>query len=182
MSQICPETLVSDDRSVVVMDEAGMADTRRLSKLMEITEQSQSKLVLVGDGSQLSPIGAGGVFGEIKDCAPHAELTEIRRARNDWERQAWQQIRDGHAHDALAAYQAHDQLHIADTRQEAAQEMVAAWDQARQQVGDQQAVMLTDASNTELDQLNLLAQQARDRRGELALGARRDQGRCPTRS
>ncbi|MHB1538379.1 MAG: hypothetical protein ACYCUM_07490 [Solirubrobacteraceae bacterium] len=44
---------------------------------------------------------------------------------------------------------------------------MSAWDQARREVGDEQAVMLTDASNVELDSINQLAQQARDRAGEL---------------
>ncbi len=51
-----------DERSVVVMDEAGMADTRRLAALTRATSESGSKLVLVGDQDQLSPIGAGGLF------------------------------------------------------------------------------------------------------------------------
>ena len=53
-----------DRNTVVVMDEAGMADTRRLARLVEITDRSDSKLVLAGDQAQLSPIGAGGLFGE----------------------------------------------------------------------------------------------------------------------
>jgi conjugative relaxase-like TrwC/TraI family protein len=45
--------------TVVVMDEAGMADTSRLAGLIEATAARDSKLVLVGDQAQLSPIGAG---------------------------------------------------------------------------------------------------------------------------
>ncbi len=52
------DNLALDRNGVVVMDEAGMADTRRLAHLIEITRQSDSKLVLAGDPAQLSPIGA----------------------------------------------------------------------------------------------------------------------------
>jgi len=55
-----------DERSVVVMDEAGMADTRRLAGLTRATSESGSKLVLVGDQDQLSPIGAGGLFDSVR--------------------------------------------------------------------------------------------------------------------
>jgi len=41
-----------DDLSVVVMDEAAMADTRRLAALTRATSESGSKLVLVGDQGQ----------------------------------------------------------------------------------------------------------------------------------
>ncbi|MHB1539262.1 MAG: MobF family relaxase [Solirubrobacteraceae bacterium] len=156
-----------DEKSVIVMDEAGMADTNRLSELVELTQESRSKLVLVGDHAQLSPIGAGGLFTELQQHAPTAELTEVRRARQEWERDAWQQVRDGQAEQALAAYAEHERLHLSDDRNQAAERMVAAWDQDRREVGQEQAVMLTDASNAELDQINLLAQQARDRNGEL---------------
>ena len=73
-------------RTVVVMDEAGMADTERLARLTEITADSRSKLVLAGDAAQLSPIGAGGLFQQLRDRVPSAELTEVHRANHDWER------------------------------------------------------------------------------------------------
>src|SRR5207244_2644847 len=73
-------SLQMDSRTVVVMDEAGMADTYRLSTLMEMTAQRQSKLVLVGDHAQLPSIGAGGMFAALKDKVPTAEVAEVRRA------------------------------------------------------------------------------------------------------
>ena len=38
-----------DGGSVIVVDEAGMADTRRLAKLVELAGESRAKLLLVGD-------------------------------------------------------------------------------------------------------------------------------------
>jgi ATP-dependent exoDNAse (exonuclease V) alpha subunit len=71
------------------MDEAGIADTRRLSRVAELAGELGSKLVLVGDSGQLSPIGAGGLFARLPEKAPSAWLTEVHRARHEWERQAW---------------------------------------------------------------------------------------------
>jgi conjugative relaxase-like TrwC/TraI family protein len=153
--------------TVVVMDEAGMADTKRLARVVELTAQRESKLVLVGDGEQLSPIGAGGLFTELRERVPSAELTEVHRARHEWERQAWAQVRDGRAERALASYQAMDRLHIADTREQAARQMVAAWDRSRHEAPEGATVMITDASNRELDRINALAQEARAANGEL---------------
>jgi conjugative relaxase-like TrwC/TraI family protein len=157
-------------KTVVVMDEAGMADTHRLSKLTELTARRESKLVLVGDQAQLSAIGAGGMFAAIQDRVPTAELREVHRAQHAWERQAWAQLRAGEAQRALAAYQAHGRLHISDTREQAAERMVDAWEQARREQPEQRTVMLTDASNVELDRINALAQERRARASEL--GAR----------
>ena len=161
------DTLQLDRNSVVVMDEAGMADTRRLAQLIEITRASDSKLVLAGDPAQLSPIGAGGLFGELKDNVPTAQLGEVHRANHEWERDAWQQLRQGDAERALGEYQARDRLHIAETRTEAGERMVSDWAANRAAHPGERVVMLTDASNHELDRLNQQAQEQRDRAGEL---------------
>jgi conjugative relaxase-like TrwC/TraI family protein len=153
--------------TVVVMDEAGMADTNRLAALVQVTAERDSKLMLVGDHAQLSSIGAGGLFPELQDRVPTAELSEVHRAQHEWERDAWAQLREGKAHEALASYQAHDRLHIADTREQAAAQMVTDWDKARQEHPEQRTVMVTDASNVELDRINALAQQHRANAGEL---------------
>jgi conjugative relaxase-like TrwC/TraI family protein len=155
------------ERSVVVMDEAGMADTRRLAKLVEVTSRSESKLLLVGDQAQLPSIGAGGMFAAIQSDAPTAELGEVHRARNEWEREAWGQVRAGEGGRALAAYAAHDRLHVSDTREQAAGAMLDAWDRARQERPEERSVMLTDASNAEMDAINAAAQERRARAGEL---------------
>lgn len=96
-----------DAKTVVVMDEAAMADTTRLAALVGATARAESKLVLVGDHAQLSAIGAGGMFAELQGKLPTAEVSEVHRARHAWEREAWQQVRAGEAHRALASYQAH---------------------------------------------------------------------------
>jgi ATP-dependent exoDNAse (exonuclease V) alpha subunit len=160
-------TLTLNENTVVVMDEAGMADTDRLSQLVDLTSEKGSKLVLAGDSSQLSPIGAGGLFSQIAERTPSAELKEIHRAENHWEREAWVDVREGNAERALAAYEAHERLHIADTREQAGEKMVADWNEQRLENPEGRTVMLTDASNDELDRLNQMAQDHRDQSGEL---------------
>jgi ATP-dependent exoDNAse (exonuclease V) alpha subunit len=101
-----------------------MTDTRRLASLIEITRESDSKLVLAGDSAQLSPIGAGGLFAQLKDNVPTAQLSEVHRASHQWERDAWTALRNGDAERALGAYQARDRLHIEETRTDAGGRMV----------------------------------------------------------
>lgn len=158
-------------KTVVIVDEAGMADTKRLARLAELTAESRSKLLLAGDAAQLSPIGAGGLFQQLEGRVPSAELTEVHRANHDWEREAWEQVRNGEPGPALASYQAHERLHVHDTRAQAAEAMVADWDEARRGLPAGKAVMITDASNAERDQINAMAQERRAQAGEL--GSRR---------
>jgi conjugative relaxase-like TrwC/TraI family protein len=156
-----------DDRSVVVFDEAAMADTRRLAALVERTQGANTKLVLAGDSAQLSPLGAGGLFPELQSHVPTASLSEVHRARHEWEREAWGRLRDGDAAGALAAYQARGRLHLEETRTDAGERMVNDWAAIREAHPGQRVVMLTDASNTELDRLNKHAQELRAAVGEL---------------
>jgi conjugative relaxase-like TrwC/TraI family protein len=158
-------------RSVVIMDEAGMADTERLSRLVKLADEHRAKLVLVGDSAQLGPIGPGGMLEQLRNRVPSAELSEVRRANNEWERRAWEHVRSGEPAPALAAYRAHERLHVYDTRAEAAAAMVDRWDEARRNLPSNQAVMITDASNAERDQINAMAQERRAKAGEL--GAQR---------
>ncbi len=167
LNQVEKGNIRLDAKTVVIMDEAGMADSDRLSRLVKLTGERESKLVLAGDAAQLSSIGAGGLFKEIEGKVPTAELTEVHRARHEWERKAWEQIRNGEPGPALAQYQAHDRLHIHDTRAQAAQAMVEDWDRTRQSVPGGQAVMITDASNSERDEINAMAQERRAQAGEL---------------
>lgn len=153
--------------TVVIMDETGMADTERLAKLAELTGRSQSKFLAVGDSAQLGAIGPGGLFKEIENKVPTAELTEVHRANHEWERKAWEQVRAGEPGPAIASYLAHDRLHIHDTRAQAAQAMVENWDRARRDAPEGRTVMITDASNKERDQINAMAQERRAQAGEL---------------
>lgn len=153
--------------SVVIMDEAGMGDTERVARLVKMTARHESKLVLAGDAAQLSSIGPGGLFKQLEGNVPTAELTDVHRAHHEWERKAWEQIRNGEPGPALAQYKAHDRLHIHDTRAQAAEAMVDNWDQTHRNLPGAHAVMITDASNKERDQINALAQERRARAGEL---------------
>lgn len=67
-------------KSVVVVDEAGMCDSRLMSRLQEHCDHAGAKLVLVGDTKQLQPIDAGGAMRAQRDAAGNfAEMNEIRR-------------------------------------------------------------------------------------------------------
>ncbi len=60
--------------TTVFLDEAGMADHRRLDALTRLIDESGAKLVAVGDGKQLPSIGPGGMFDRLTTHARSAEL------------------------------------------------------------------------------------------------------------
>ncbi|MGN8155137.1 AAA family ATPase, partial [Agrobacterium sp. 22094] len=73
---------------ILVIDEAGMVGSRQLARFVAETETRGAKLVLVGDHEQLQAIGAGSPFRAIAERIGSVELTDIRRQKHDWQREA----------------------------------------------------------------------------------------------
>lgn len=67
--------------SVIIIDEAGMCGVKKLSKLYQFAQQSNSKLILVGDHNQLSPIESGLAFSNLINTLPVSFLNDIQRQK-----------------------------------------------------------------------------------------------------
>jgi conjugative relaxase-like TrwC/TraI family protein len=116
--------------SVVILDEASMAGSRKLERLLAIAEANGTKVVLVGDTKQLSSVDAGGGFrGLVARLGAH-QLLENRRQVEQWERDALQNLRDGRVRQAMTAYAAHGRLRLGD-HGDLLDRMVADWWVAR---------------------------------------------------
>ena len=161
--------IVEIDRdTTIVLDEAGMVDHARLDALTELVERSGAKLIAVGDGKQLPSIGPGGMFDRLTGHAATAELADIHRTSNAGEQKAWRELRAGEPDRAMAHYHSRGRLHLADTRDQAAENAVQAWGQLTNEHDDIRSVaLIADASNQEIDRLNARAQHLRAERGEL---------------
>ncbi len=108
------ETLTG--RTVLVVDEAGMAGSRKLARLLDHAQQADAKVVLVGDDRQLAAIDAGGGFRALRLRLGASELTENRRQRHAWEREALELVRSGLVDEAVAAYREHDRVVVAESK------------------------------------------------------------------
>ncbi len=98
-----------DERTVLVIDEAGMAATRELEPLVRHAINAGSRVLVVGDHRQLPPVTAGGGFAAIATDPDNtvATLTVNRRQRHAWERAALAELRDGNVPEAVDAYRTH---------------------------------------------------------------------------
>jgi AAA domain len=112
---------------LVVVDEAGMADTRTLTRLLWQAEHAHAKLVLLGDPSQLPAVGPSGLYAAIVERKGAIELTENRRQHDELERRALALLRGGQSRDYLAHAAARGRLDVADNRTEAKARLVADW-------------------------------------------------------
>jgi conjugative relaxase-like TrwC/TraI family protein len=131
-----------DAHTVVVVDEAGMVDSRKLAALIEATREAGAKLVLVGDHRQWQPVEAGGLFRALAERLETASLTEIRRQAEPWARAAVHAVAEGRAGAALQAYEERGLLHVGETKAEAIRALVSAWAEAGQQNPHDSRLML----------------------------------------
>ncbi|WP_166680327.1 MobF family relaxase [Kribbella sp. VKM Ac-2566] len=94
---------------LVIVDEASMAGTVELATLARAANTAGAKLLLVGDDAQLSAADTGGAFRLISKDTEAAELTDVWRFTNPWERDASLALRAGDL-TAIDAYDDHHRL------------------------------------------------------------------------
>jgi len=153
--------------NVLVIDEAGMIGSRQMERIIGEAEKRGAKVVLVGDPEQLQAIEAGAAFRSIAERHGSVEITEIRRQRDNWQRDATRQLATGRTSDAVRAYDEHGSVHAAETREEARANLIDGWDRDRQARPGAARIILTH-TNDEVHTLNMAA---RDRvRASGALG------------
>ena len=105
-AQIGPNTLV-------VIDEAGMADTLSLDAAVGHILERGASVRLIGDDQQLAAIGAGGVLRDIATRHGAARLNELVRFADPAEGGASLALRDGNT-EALGFYLDHQRVHVGD--------------------------------------------------------------------
>lgn len=77
-------SIALNNKSVVVIDEAGMVDSVMFSKLLFAVDKAQAKLVVIGDPKQLQPIAAGGIMRSLMKSGGKQELNNVNRQRTDF--------------------------------------------------------------------------------------------------
>ena len=140
-------------KDVLVVDEAGMIGSRQMERVLSQARDAGAKVVMVGDPEQLQAIEAGAAFRSVTERHGAAEITEIRRQREDWQREATRALATGRTGEAIHAYDGRGMVCAADTREQARGELVDGWDRARQADPDKSRIILTH-TNAEVRELN----------------------------
>ena len=156
----------SRPRDVLVIDEAGMVGTRQLERVLSHAAEAGAKVVLVGDPQQLQAIEAGAAFRSIHERHGGAEIGEVRRQREDWQRDATRDLANGKTGHALEAYRSHGMVHEAQTREQARGDLIDRWDRDRQASPDKSRIILTH-TNDEVRALNEAARERMRAAGDL---------------
>jgi conjugative relaxase-like TrwC/TraI family protein len=113
--------------SVLIVDEAGMAETRVLAPVLALVECADAKAILIGDPHQLPAVGAGGLFAGIVERHGAVELTENRRQHDQRERDALARVRAGTGRDYLAYAERRGRLVVSESPVTARAHLLADW-------------------------------------------------------
>jgi conjugative relaxase-like TrwC/TraI family protein len=99
--------------TLVIIDEAGMADTLSLDTAVQFAIGRGASVRLVGDDQQLAAIGAGGVLRDIEHTCGALRLTELHRFTDPAEATASLSLREGKP-EALDFYLDRGRVHVGD--------------------------------------------------------------------
>jgi Ti-type conjugative transfer relaxase TraA len=146
-------------RDVLVIDEAGMIGSRQMERVVREAEKRGAKLVLVGDPEQLQAIEAGAAFRSVAERHGSVEITDIRRQREDWQRDATRHLATGRTGEAIQAYGEHNNVHAAASRADAREALADRWDRDRLADPDMSRIILTHTR----DEVQALNETVRDR-------------------
>ena len=158
------EQLAAND--VLVIDEAGMIGSRQMERVIAEAERRGAKVVLIGDPEQLQAIEAGAAFRSIAERHGSVEITEVRRQREDWQRDATRHLATERTGEAIRAYEERGHVHAAATRDDARAALIEQWDRDRQDAPNASRLILTH-TNDEVGALNLAAREKLRAAGQL---------------
>ena len=114
-----------DRRTLMIIDEAGMADTLSLDTAIQYAIARGASVRLIGDDQQLAAIGAGGILRDIKHTHGALQLRELHRFTDPTEATASLALRGGDPR-ALKFYFDHRRVHVGDLAK-AIDDAFAAW-------------------------------------------------------
>ena len=114
----------------------------------------------------MQSIEAGAAFRSIHERHGGAEIGEVRRQREDWQRDATRGLATGRTGEAIQAYDAHGMVHVAQTREQARDDLIDRWDRDRQAAPDRSRIILTH-TNDEVRALNEAARERMRTAGDL---------------
>jgi len=154
------------NRTVLMVDEAAMIDTKLMAQITSFANQANAKLILVGDDRQLSSIDRGGMFAVLRDQHGAAELSEVRRQSRNDDRRAAELMAEGNFHDALARYDTKGGIKWTRTQDEALAALVRKW-AADTKAEPSKTRFVFAYTNDDVSKINFAIRQVRRERGEL---------------
>ena len=160
--RVAPEYQLSAG-DVIVIDEAGMAGSKRIAAVVAEAQEAGALVRLIGDPFQLAAVESGGALRLLANTVDVVELENLHRFRAPGEAAATLALRSGEPEDAWTWYLNNNRV-VAGTREQMLHAIFTDW-QADIEQGHTALMMADD--NASVTELNTLAQAYRMARGQL---------------
>jgi ATP-dependent exoDNAse (exonuclease V) alpha subunit len=162
-------SITFDKKTVLVVDEAGMAGNDQVLPLLKAANESGAKIIFVGDGQQFKAIAAGDSLRHLASIADStATINVIRRQDVIWQADATLHLSEGRVRDALTLYETNGRIVGSDTVDQARNQLVDHYfgvkDREGLKASDQMILAFTNADVTAL---NSMIRDRMTQRGEL---------------
>ncbi|RDC51524.1 conjugative relaxase [Acinetobacter sp. RIT592] len=164
--QLNTEKTELTNKTVLVIDEAGMVGSRQLAQILDYADQVKAKVVLVGDSQQLQPIDAGGAFRLLAQNLSYASLQNIQRQKELVDRKIVMQLASGQSQQALDLMRKQGKLHVQPIQEETIRKLVEDWWQTKIEQPSASTLMLA-GTRSDLYQLNQAARLKMHKSGQL---------------
>lgn len=147
-------SLFLDERTVLIVDEAGLLGSRDTHALMAAAEAAGARIVLAGDRAQLQAIDAGSGLAIVAQAVATSRIDTIVRQRQPWMREAVTALSQGRIEAGIEAFREHGDVAEADTTRGAITAAVAHWFDARRAAPDGHHLLIAK-SNASVRALNM---------------------------
>lgn len=122
-----PTKVKLDRKTVLILDEAAMVDTRTLDRLIHHVKKAGATLLLAGDWQQLPPILAGSPMERISKEVGGVSLQENRRQIHAADREAVADLRRGDVAKAFKNYADRERVTIGRNTRDTINKLVDSW-------------------------------------------------------
>ena len=129
-------------RTLVILDEAGMASTVQTERLLAAAQAAGAKVVAIGDPGQLPSVRAGGWMPAAGERLGEHRLTGVRRQRDPDERRALAHLHDGRPDPYLQWALAQQRVTVVANADAARDGALAQWTGAVERHGVRDAVLI----------------------------------------
>jgi conjugative relaxase-like TrwC/TraI family protein len=116
-----------DDKTVLIVDEAGQLSSAQMLKVLQAAEEAHAKVIFTGDQRQLQAIGAGPGLRLVAEQVGVVRIDTIVRQREAWARTAVEDFSLGRADKAISAFEQRDALRWCGDGNEAVAAAVCDW-------------------------------------------------------
>lgn len=151
---------------VLVIDEAGMVSSQQLSRFVTYCEEKGAKLVLVGDWFQLAPIEGGAGFRAIAERTGYTVLDDVRRQKQDWQKEATINFATGKIDTALRTYEQNNSVAFHDNYSSTISAVVNDYLAFK----EQGSTLILAHANVDVQAINAATRNTMKERGELQNG------------